>query len=82
MAKRNRTVSFDKMAPELVNLVDEKFPFGFEERIKSYRTGSGKRFYAFDLMNEECNYLIKVDVDVDFSLIWNDDEEAKNEDAD
>lgn len=70
------------MSPELVNLVTEKFPFGFEEGIKFYRTGGGKGFYAFYLMTKECNYLIKVDVDIDFLMSWSDDEEAKDEDAD
>jgi phosphoribosylaminoimidazole (AIR) synthetase len=82
MAKKNRIVSFNKMEPELVNLVRKTFPLGYEEMVKLFNLGVGRSFYAFDLITEECNYLIKVDASVDFSMFWNDNEEAKNEDAD
>lgn len=68
MAKKNQIVSFNKMEPELMNLVREKFPLGFEEVIKLFNLGVGRSFYAFDLMTDDCNYLIKVDVDVDLLL--------------
>jgi phosphoribosylaminoimidazole (AIR) synthetase len=78
MAKKNRIVSFNKMEPELLNLVRKTFPLGYEEMIKLFNLGVGRSFYAFDLITEECNYLIKVDVDVDFSVIGNDDEATKD----
>ena len=53
------------MEPELINLVEKTFPFGFEEVVKLFNLGVGRSFYAFDFLTDECNYLIKVDVDQD-----------------
>ena len=65
MAKKNRIVSFSKMEPELINLVQKTFPLGLEEVVKLFNFGVGRSFYAFDLVTDDCNYLIKVDVNQD-----------------
>jgi len=82
MAKKNQIVSFNKMEPELMNLVREKFPLGFEEAIRLFNLGVGRSFYAFDLLTDDCNYLIKVDVDHDLLLNSVEDEEADDERTD
>ncbi|MFA9370635.1 MAG: hypothetical protein ACERIH_02910 [Labilibaculum antarcticum] len=78
MAKKNRIVSFNKMEPELLNLVRKTFLLGYEEMVKLFNLGVRRSFYAFDLVTEECNYLIKVDVDFDSPVIWSDDEATKD----
>ncbi|PCH70446.1 MAG: hypothetical protein COC06_04840 [Bacteroidales bacterium] len=82
MAKKNQIVSFNKMEPELINLVRKKFPLGFEEVIRLFNLGVGRSFYAFDLITDDCNYLIKVDVDHDLLLNWAVDEKTGDERAD
>ena len=82
MAKKNQIVSFNKMEPELVNLVRKTFPLGFDERVSVFNLGVGRSFYAFDLITDDCNYLIKVDVEHDLSLNCTVDEEADDEFAD
>lgn len=82
MAKKNQIVSFNKMEPELINLVRKKFPLGFEKVIRLFNLGVGRSFYAFDLITDDCNYLIKVDVDHDLLLNWAVDEKTGDERAD
>ena len=74
MTKKNHIVSFKKLEPELKDLVNKSYPYGFEDAIKSYTLGPDKRFYAFPLSTEDCNYLVKIDVDYDLSVTLVDDE--------
>lgn len=68
MAKKNLNVSFDNMEPELINLVRKRFPLGFGKVVRLFNFGVGRSFYAFDLITDDCNYLIKVDIEHDLLL--------------
>ncbi len=80
MTKKNRIVSFKKLDSELKNLVQNFYPYGFEDDIKSYQLGPGKSFYAFPISTEEYNILVKVDVDYDFGLDM--EEEVSGQESD
>ncbi|PXX99192.1 hypothetical protein DF185_15055 [Marinifilum breve] len=73
MTKKNRIVSFKKRDSELMNLIQNFYPYGFEDDIKFYQLGPDKSFYAFPISTEECNILVKVDVDYDFNLDMEDE---------
>ncbi|WP_461632934.1 hypothetical protein [Labilibaculum euxinus] len=69
------------MKREVVHLIHEKYPFGYDDEIKFYNLGAGKSFYAFNFITEEYNYLVKVDMNVDFLVAEIGFEEAKDEEA-
>ncbi|MDM8160467.1 hypothetical protein QUH73_11635 [Labilibaculum sp. K2S] len=82
MARKNRIVSFHKMKREVVHLIHKKYPLGWDDEIKFYNLGAGKSFYAFNFITEEYNYLVKVDMNVDYFVEGVEFEEPKNEEAD
>ncbi|MCY1634207.1 hypothetical protein [Marinifilum sp. D737] len=80
MTKKNRIVSFKKLDSELKNLVQNFYPYGFEDDINFYRLGPDKSFYAFPISTEEYNILVKVDVDSDFGQEIEEEESGQESD--
>lgn len=82
MSKKNLIVNFKKVGTDLLGRISETYPDGFEDAIKFFQMGADKSFYAFPLSTEDCNYLVKVDVDFDFSIELEDVEEASDDESD
>ena len=64
----NKIISFRKLNEELLALIEQTYPDGFEDKVKSFTLGPNKKIYAFPLKTEECNFLVKVDVNIDMSI--------------
>jgi hypothetical protein len=64
----NKIISYKNLNEDLISLINEIYPNGFEEKIKSFTLGPDKKFHAFPLKTSECDYLVKVDVNIDMSI--------------
>ncbi|MDR3247041.1 MAG: hypothetical protein LBT50_11510 [Prevotellaceae bacterium] len=66
--KKKLVVSYKNLAPELVDLVKEKYPKGYSDFLLKVNKGNGDFFYAITLDTEAADYLIKVDVKIDSEM--------------
>jgi len=63
--KKRHVVSFEKLSQDILDLLKEKFPQGFDDYLVKYTPAGHEPFYAVTLETETDVYLIKVKVDVD-----------------
>jgi hypothetical protein len=58
-------VHISNLSPEIMEIVHEKYPDGFQDHVFKITKPNNDFFYAFTLDTEETSYLIKVDVKID-----------------
>jgi hypothetical protein len=58
-------VHINNISPELMDIVHEKYPDGYQDRIFKVTKPNNDFFYAFTVDTEDTSYLIKVDVKID-----------------
>ncbi|MDR1984677.1 MAG: hypothetical protein LBQ28_07635 [Prevotellaceae bacterium] len=63
--RRRLVVNYNQLAPELIELLNEKYPLGWRDYIIKVEKGNGEFFHAIMLDTEDTSYLIKVTVKVD-----------------
>ncbi|MDR1348853.1 MAG: hypothetical protein LBJ63_10620 [Prevotellaceae bacterium] len=63
--RRRIVVNYNQLAPELVELLNEKYPSGWRDYILKVEKGNGDFFHAIMLDTDDVSYLIKVEVKVD-----------------
>jgi hypothetical protein len=66
--KKKLVVSYKNLAPDLVDLVKEKYPKGYSDYLIKVSKGNGDFFYAITLDTDAADYLIKVDVKIDSEI--------------
>jgi hypothetical protein len=66
--KRRIVVNYNQLAPELIELLNEKYPSGWRDYILKVEKGNGDFFHAIMLDTEDISYLIKVSVKVDSDI--------------
>jgi hypothetical protein len=66
--KKKLVVSYKNLAPDLVDLVKEKYPKGYSDFLIKVNKGNGDFFYAITLDTDAADYLIKVDVKIDSEI--------------
>jgi hypothetical protein len=64
-ARRRIVVNYNQLAPELIELLNEKYPLGWRDYILKVEKGNGEFFHAIMLDTADVSYLIKVEVKVD-----------------
>ncbi|MDR0421044.1 MAG: hypothetical protein LBH30_06330 [Prevotellaceae bacterium] len=67
-AKRRIVVNYSQLAPELIELLNEKYPLGWRDYILKVEKGNGDFFHAIMLDTQDVSYLIKVTVKVDSEI--------------
>lgn len=60
MAKQKIIKKFETLAPELIKLVQETYPDGYDEKLISFLSPKGELEFALPLETEEISYLIKM----------------------
>jgi hypothetical protein len=68
VGKKKLVVSYKNLAPELIELLKEKYPKGYSDDLMKVNKGNGEFFYAITLDTEAADYLIKVDVKIDSEM--------------
>jgi hypothetical protein len=63
--RRRIVVNYNQLAPELIELLNEKYPSGWRDYILKVEKGNGDFFHAIMLDTDDVSYLIKVEVKVD-----------------
>jgi hypothetical protein len=64
-ARKKVIVHINNISPEVMDMVHEKYPEGYQDRIFKVTKPNNDFFYAFTLDTEDTSYLIKVDVKID-----------------
>jgi hypothetical protein len=67
-ARRRLVVNYNQLAPELIELLNEKYPLGWRDYILKVEKGNGEFFHAIMLDTADVSYLIKVEVKVDSEI--------------
>lgn len=56
-------VDFKKLTPEILGLLVEKYPFGYDEQdIIRFKNAKGQTIEAVEVVHGDTNYLVKVSV--------------------
>jgi hypothetical protein len=74
MEKKRLVVSYKNLTPELLELVKQKYPHGYQNHVIKITKPNGDYFYAITLDTSEASYLIKVNVKIDSKPKDEDDE--------
>ncbi len=78
MTKIKKLTSFEKLSPEALEAVNERYPDGWKNHIFKVDKGNGDYFYAITVEDDKFSYLVKVDVKID-SLSELEKEEEKDD---
>ena len=84
-------VHINNISPEIMEIVHEKYPDGYQDRVFKVTKPNNDYFYAITVDTEDTSYLIKVDVKIDtissdkideqiFAVVENIGAEIKHED--
>jgi hypothetical protein len=65
MAKVNKVINFQNLAPEILELLHKKYPDGYQNHVIKVTTPKSDFFYGVTLDTPEISYLIKVPVKID-----------------
>jgi hypothetical protein len=62
-------VDFKKLTPEILGLLVEKYPFGYdEEHIVRFKNAKGETVEAVEVISGDTKYLVKVSVKLAHSM--------------
>jgi hypothetical protein len=64
-ARKKVIVHINNVSPEILDIVHEKYPEGYQDKIFKVTKPNNDFFYAFTLDTDDTSYLIKVDVKID-----------------
>ncbi len=65
MGKVNKVVSLQNLSPELFELLNKKYPDGYQNHVIKVTTPKNDFFYAVTLDTPDISYLVKVPVKID-----------------
>jgi len=88
MEKKRIIKSYEKLTPELQDLMKEIYPYGFTSQLIPLNNSKNERFFAVPLETEDTTYLIKVEIekvkkndDSDDQIFFNVDDEDYDDTA-
>jgi hypothetical protein len=82
MEKRKLVVNFKNLSPELLALVKQKYPYGYQNHVIKVTKPNNEFFHAITLDTEDSSYLIKVNVKIDTKPKDEDEEKGFFSDSD
>ncbi|MEZ5198188.1 MAG: hypothetical protein R2764_17905 [Bacteroidales bacterium] len=65
MDKKKIVTSYEKITPEIKQLIMEKYTDGWKDHVKRVNKPDGTFFHAISVDTKEISYLIKVQVKID-----------------
>lgn len=65
MEKKKIIVHYNNLSPEVIELLRQKYPDGYQHHTKKITKPNNDFFYAVTLDTDDTSYLIKVDVKID-----------------
>lgn len=82
--KKRVIVDFKKLTPEVLKLLVEKFPDGYDEdQIITFRNAQGERIEAVEVSTDDTKYLVKISAKLEKTMAnyeEDDFEDFQNED--
>lgn len=82
MEKRRLVIDYKNLSPELVALLKQRYPQGYQNFVIKVSKPNGDFFHAITLDTDDANYLIKVPVKIDTKIKEEDEEKAFFSDSD
>ncbi|EDP96200.1 hypothetical protein U8527_14910 [Kordia algicida OT-1] len=62
-------VDFKKLTPEILGLLVEKYPFGYEEHnVIKFKNAKGESVEAVEVISGDTKYLVKVSVKLEMTM--------------
>ncbi len=62
-------VDFKKLTPEVLKLLVEKYPDGYDDRnIISFKNAHGERIEAVEVLTEDTKYLVKISAKLEYTM--------------
>lgn len=65
MGKINKVISYQNLPADLIEMLNKKYPDGYQNHVIKVTTPKNDSFYAVTLDTPEISYLIKVPVKID-----------------
>lgn len=83
--KKRVIVDFKKLTPEVLKLLVEKYPDGYDEdQIITFRNAQGERIEAVEVSTDDTKYLVKISAKLEKTMAnyeEDDFEDFQNEDT-
>lgn len=73
--KKRALISFDKLPEEVVDIIRNKYPYGYNHDLKEVKGIDNKKFFVLPIELPDVIYLVKVDLRKPFKVEADDDEE-------
>ncbi|MGB5274811.1 MAG: hypothetical protein WBN39_12205 [Flavobacteriaceae bacterium] len=76
-------VDFKKLTPEVLKLLVEKYPDGYDDRnIISFKNAQGERIEAVEVTTEDTKYLVKISAKLERTMENYDEDDYEDFDSD
>ena len=76
-------VDFKKLTPEVLNLLVERYPDGYDDRnIISFKNAQGERIKAVGVLPEDTKYLVKISAKLEYTMENYDEDDYEDFDDD
>ena len=76
-------VDFKKLTPEVLKLLVEKYPDGYEDdNIITFRNSHGERIEAVEVLTDDTKYLVKISAKLEKTMANYDEEDYTEYEAD
>ena len=76
-------VDFKKLTPEVLRLLVEKYPDGYDDdNIITFRNSHGERIEAVEVLTDDTKYLVKISAKLEKTMANYDEEDYSEYEAD
>ena len=76
-------VDFKKLTPEVLKLLVEKYPDGYDDRnIISFKNAQGERIEAVEVTTDDTKYLVKISTKLEVTMANYDEDDYEDFDDD
>lgn len=72
-------VDFKKLTPEVLKLLVERYPDGYDDRnVITFRNSQGERIEAVEVITEDTKYLVKISTKLEVTMANYDEEDYED----
>lgn len=76
---RRVIVDFKKLTPEVLKLLVERYPDGYDDRnIISFKNSQGERIHAVEVLTDDTKYLVKISQKLEITMANYDEDDYEN----
>jgi len=65
MRKLNKVINYQNLTPDLLDILNKRYPDGYQNHVINVTTPKNENFYGVTLDTQEISYLVKVPVKID-----------------